>query len=298
MLRKILVLAAVGFMAMCLSIAVAYFLWHTPAESVEGKHATAADESKHHEPVEAPKHGTPEVKASEPMSPEHGESPSHSAPLESPAPSGGAANPIATIRSGPAFEVAQAALSSLLPQDGLKQVEAALALPHNPEQGALLREAEGELYAQLSPPDYAKSQAAFEQALELSADTILEEEIRYKAVQMLMQAGKDGEALQLAAAQFVVSPPTGAAGFKLKLLLGQLHERAGNIEQAEKNYRAVLEAAGSLSKDLGRAEAASLARLSALRLTQCYRSHGREEEIEGVTSWLKKLLGQIQEGSN
>lgn len=280
MLRKILVLVAVGLLALCASIVAAFFLWRTPAGRGEG-------EAKGHEAIAPVEIAKPEAEgASTTHSDRPGETGAHAE-----------ATPT-TIHSGPAFEVAQAALGSLSPEDGLKQLEAALALPHNQEQGALLHEARGELYAQRSPPDFVQSQAAFEQALELSSDTLLEEEIRYKAVQMLVQSGNDAEALKVAAAQFVVSPPTGVPGFKLKLLLGQLQERAGDAEQAEKSYRSVLDAVETLHGQMGREVADPLARLAALRLTQCYRSHGREKEIEDVTALLKKLLAQMQEASN
>lgn len=196
-------------------------------------------------------------------------------------------------RKGPANDVAESARNNISPEAGLRQIDAALALPHNQEQGALLHEARGELYAQLNPPDFAQAQAAFDKALEMTADVELEEEIRHKAVQTLMQAGEDAEALKLATTQLKEHPPASRSGYKIQLLKGQLEERAGQMEQAEQNYRAVLEAMESEPESLDDEETLSLARLSALRLTQLYRHAGRNDDVEEVAQTLRKHVGRI-----
>jgi tetratricopeptide (TPR) repeat protein len=196
-------------------------------------------------------------------------------------------------RSGPANDVAESARNNISPEAGLRQLEAALALPHNQEQAALLHEARGELFAQLDPPDFAQAQTAFEKALEMTTDVALEEEIRHKAVQALMQAGQDAEALELATAQLSEHPPGSRAGYKLQLLKGQLEERAGRLAEAEREYRAVLEAMESAPESLGDEEALSLARLSVLRLTQLYRHTDRNEEVEQVAGVLRKQVARI-----
>ena len=196
-------------------------------------------------------------------------------------------------RKGPANDVAESARNNLSPEAGLRQIDAALALPHNQEQAALLHEARGELYAQLDTPDFVQAQAAFEKALEMTADAELEEEIRHKAVQTLMQAGQDAEALELAATQLREHPPGSPSGYKLQLLKGQLEERAGRVEQAEQDYRAVLEAMETVPESLGDEEALSLARLSALRLTQLYRDAGRDGDVEEVAGALRKQVARV-----
>ena len=189
--------------------------------------------------------------------------------------------------------MAESALNNISPEAGLRQIDAALALPHNQEQGALLHEARGELYAQMDSPDFAQAHAAFEKALEMTADVELEEEIRHKAVQTLMQAGQDAEALDLATTQLQTHPPSSRSGYKLQLLKGQLEERAGQIEKAEQDYRAVLEAMETPPESLDDEETLSLARLSALRLTQLYRHAGRDGDVEEVANALRKQVGRV-----
>ena len=196
-------------------------------------------------------------------------------------------------RSGPANEVAESARNNLSPEAGLRQIDAALALPHNQEQAALLHEVRGELYAQMDTPDFAQAQAAFEKALEMTTDAELEEEIRHKAVQILIQAGQDAEALELAETQLKERPPASRSGYKLQLLKGQLEERAGRITEAEQEYRAVLEAMGNMPETLDDEEALSLARLSALRLTQLYRHAGRDGDVEEVAGALRKQVARV-----
>jgi len=196
-------------------------------------------------------------------------------------------------RSGPANDVAESARNNISPEAGLRQIDAALALPHNQEQAALLHEARGELYTQLDTPDFAQAHAAFEKALEMTNDPELEEEIRYKAVQTFIQAGQDTEALELATAQLSDHPPDSRSGYKLQLLKGQLEERAGRIAEAEQDYRAVLEAMETTPENLDDEEALSLARLSALRLTQLYRHAGRDDDVEAVAGALRKQVARV-----
>ncbi|MBL7645839.1 MAG: hypothetical protein JNK74_06565 [Candidatus Hydrogenedentes bacterium] len=202
-----------------------------------------------------------------------------------------------SARSGPANEVAQAALNNLSPESGLRQVETALALPHNQEQAALLHEARAELYTRMDPPDFEQARLAFEKALEMAKDPRLREEIQHEMVQMLMQAGRDPEALERAAAQVKSAPPTGGAGYKLQLLLGQLHERAGQSELAETNYRAVFDAMGGMPEGLSPEESIALSRLATLRLTHLYRAAKRDQDAEDVALALKKQVSRMQVAS-
>jgi tetratricopeptide (TPR) repeat protein len=258
------------------------------APHAESAPEAAAAHPAEHEAVSAEvaphAESAPEAAAEHPS--EHGEPRIEHSAEEAPSAS--------TMRSGPAHDVARAALSNISPAEGLRQLEAALALPHTPEQAALLHEARGELYTQLAPPDFAQAQAAFELALEKTSDEGLEEEIRYKAVQMLMLSGNNEEAAKVARAQLDQHPPRADAGFKLQLLQGQLQERAGQSELAEKNYRSVLDAAAAKSSDLGLEASLSLARMAALRLTQFYRGQNRAPEAEAVVADLKKYIGRMR----
>lgn len=194
------------------------------------------------------------------------------------------------MRSGPANDVAMAAVNSVTPEAGLRQLETALALPHTQEQAALLYEAQAELYTQLDPPEFEQGAAAYEKALEMTADPELEEEIHHKYVQMLMQAGRDDEALKSASTQLKKTPPLGLSGYKTQLLQGQLQERGGHPDLAEKDYRAVLDAMGAKPEQLDPEEAIALSRLAALRLTQLYRDSGRLKDAEEVGLALKKQI--------
>lgn len=293
MLRRIIVFTAAILIAAGALVVGRIYLNHEPAESSEGDRAGQHEgEGETAHDAAGPDAGEhPEAKpemAAVPQ-PEHegvGGPPPEEAEAHSEA--------TPTARSGPANDVARAALSNLSPEVGLRQLEAALALPHNQEQAALLHEARAELYAQCDPPDFVQAQAAFEQALEKTSDALLEEEIRYKAVQMLIQAGKNEEALNVASAQLKLQPPARGAGFKLQLLQGQLQEKAGQTALADKNYRGVLDAMGSMPEGLAPDESQSLARLAALRLTHLYRNLGREQEAEEVAAALKKQLWEMQ----
>ncbi len=231
------------------------------------------------------------AKDPEPSNPEQPIKPEHEDdPLEVKSLSGSAPK----MRSGPASDVAQAALNNLSPEAGLRQLEAALALPHNQEQAALLHEARAELYTQMSPPDFEQAQLAFEKALEMAVDPLLQEEIQHQMVQMLMQAGRDPEALERASARLKDAPPSGGAGYKLQLLLGQLYERAGHHDLAETNYRAVFDAMGGIPESLSPEESIALSRLATLRLTHLYRGAKRDQDAEDIALALKKQVSRMQ----
>lgn len=290
--RKILILAGLSGTVFILTVAAAYVgLSSGSHEGSEGVPHTTPPPEATSEPVEA--HG---MEHATPAAASHDEVAPH-APVEEP---GHPPAPKATVpvrieaRNGPAHEVAESARNSFSPEAGLRELDKALALPHNQEQAALLHEARGELYAQLDTPDFAQARAAFEKALEMTSDDTLEEEIRHKAVQMHMQAGEDAEALKIANAQLDVHEPTRGAGFKLQLMRGELLERVGQKEQAETNYRDVFKAMEAMPDNLGVEENLSLARLAALRLTQLYRQGGRTGEMEDLANALRKQVSRMQ----
>ena len=198
-------------------------------------------------------------------------------------------------RSGPAGDLAREALGSFSPEAGLRKLDQALALPNTPEQTALLHEAKAQLHAQMSPPDYDASLAHFEQAAAATTDPELREEIVYKTAQMLIQAGRDGEARDQVDMQLTDRPPQGPVGYKLQILQGQLLEQSGRLEEAEKVYQAVLAAAQGMPAHLDKEAALSLARLAGLRLTALYRKHDRRQAADTLSQELKRQLAHMQE---
>ena len=198
-------------------------------------------------------------------------------------------------RSGPAGDTARAALNNVSPEAGLRSLDAALALPNTPAQAALLHEAKGQLHAQTAPPDYGKSLESFEEAARLAEDPDIKEEIVYKTVQMLLQAGLDEEAREQAEAQLAARPPEGETGYKLQIMQGQLQERAGRPEEAEKTYQAVLAAAQEMPDHLEKEAALSLARLAGLRLTALYRRNDRRQAAEVLSKDLKRQLARMED---
>lgn len=198
-------------------------------------------------------------------------------------------------RVGPAGDAARAALSSFSPEAGLKQLDLALALPNTPDQLAMLNEAKGQLHAQTTPPDYDKSLASFDEAAAATRDAELREEIVYKTVQMLIQAGREDEAGDHVDAQLAMQPPLGPTGYKLQIIQGQLQERAGRLEEAESTYQAVLAAVQAMPDGLDKESALSLARLAGLRLTGLYRRNDRRQAADALVAELKRQLAHMEE---
>lgn len=97
-------------------------------------------------------------------------------------------------RARPAREQAMEALSNPSPEAGLRSLASAMALPHDRLQAAYLHEAMGQLYAQITPPEYDKAKDAFDQARDMADDPELAQNILLKSVQVLMQGGRDDEA--------------------------------------------------------------------------------------------------------
>ena len=197
-------------------------------------------------------------------------------------------------RSGPAGDTAREALNSFSTEAGLQKLDAALALPNTPEQSALLHEAKGQLLAQLDPPDYDASLAHFDQAAAAAGDAELRAEIVHKTAQMLMQAGRDGEAAARVDAQLAAEPPQGPTGYKLRIIRGQLLERTGRLEEAESTYQAVLAAVQSMPEHLDPDAARTLARLAGLRLTGMYRKHDRQQAADALSAELKRQLAHME----
>lgn len=197
-------------------------------------------------------------------------------------------------RSGAAGELARAALNSLSPEAGLRKLDEALAMERAPEQNAILYEAQGQLYAQLDPPDYEAARASFDQAAVLAEDPVLQEEIAYTAVQMLVQAGFEAEARERIVAQLADGPPQSDTGYKLRLIEGQLQEHAGALEAAEATYQSVLDAARAMPEPLESEGALALARLAGMRLTTLYRKHDRDGEADTLSQDLRKQLARMQ----
>lgn len=195
-------------------------------------------------------------------------------------------------RDGQAGAAAQSALGSFTPEAGLRKLDEALALPRTPEQSALLHEARGQLLAQLDPPDYDGAQVAFDEALALAEDPLLDEEIAHEAVQVLVRAERSEEALKVAREQLAAHPPGGEAGFKLQLLQGQLLEQGGDFAGAEAAWRGVLQAMEPVPDSLDVETSLSLARVATMRLTQMYRAQNRLEDLESVTAMLKKQVAR------
>lgn len=193
-------------------------------------------------------------------------------------------------RGGPAGKTAREALNSLSPEAGLRKLEDALALPNTPEQKALLLEAQGQLYAELDPPDYEKSLASFDEAAELATDPVIQEAIVFETAQMLLQAGEEAAALRRIDAHLATGPPRSDMGYKLRLMQGQMHERAGALEEAEATYQAVLSEAGELPDYLDKETAVSLMRLAGLRLTSLYRDNDRSQAADSLARDLKRQL--------
>lgn len=198
-------------------------------------------------------------------------------------------------RSGPAHDKAMEAMNSGSPESGLRMLNEALALPHDPQQAAYIQEAMGQLYAQLEPPDFEKSQAAFDEARSLAkGDPKLEQSILLKSVQVLMQQGMDDEARIQMETGFTAADLSNQTQLQLHLLQGKLEERAGHPEAAEQVYQEVLDAALALPESIDREMALDLARLAALRLTGLYRSQNRDEAADGLAQDMKRRLKAME----
>jgi len=198
-------------------------------------------------------------------------------------------------RKGPGHEQATSAMNSVSTESGLREIKAALAMPHEREQAALLHEAEGQLYAQLIPPDMKKAKAAFDEALELADDSQLKQSILLKSVQVFMQAGLNAEARSQLEAGADTSELSDQLQFRLQLLEGQLEERAGRAEAAEIIYRRILDTALKVPDAVDRDTAVMFARMAGLRLSKLYRAHNREEAAVSLSKELQKQLKILAE---
>lgn len=198
------------------------------------------------------------------------------------------------VRGGPAGETARAALNSLSAEAGLAMIEQALAEPATPDQQAILLEAQGQLYAQLAEPDYARAMESLDRAASLAPEPVLAGEIKVTAAQVLVQAGRDVEARDRLADLLDSQPPMGAAALKLQLLLGQVQERTGDLAAAERTFNDVLGAVRGQAGDMDAESAEALVRLAALRLTALYRKQDRGAEAEALTNDLKRRLNQVE----
>lgn len=198
-------------------------------------------------------------------------------------------------RNGPAHEQATSAMNNVSTESGLRELNAALAMPHEQEQAALLHEAAGQLYVRLDPPDFEKAKTAFDEALRLAEDPQLKQSILLKAVQMLMLGGLNSDASARLDTGSDSSGLSDQLQFRLQFLQGQLEERAGKAEAAELIYRRILDTALTLPDVLDRDEALMFARMAGLRLSRLYRAHDREEAAVSLSKDLKKKLKNLAE---
>tara|TARA_R110001592_G_scaffold265867_2_gene531457 strand:- start:58 stop:939 length:882 start_codon:yes stop_codon:yes gene_type:complete len=204
-------------------------------------------------------------------------------------------DPSKNTASGVVGDQISEAMHSGSPESGLSALSVAMQLPHDSEQGAYLHEAMGQLYAQLDPPDYEKAKESFEQARELAADKVFEQNVVLKSVQILMLADLDDDAREQLGT-VLENGLTDETQFRLRLLHGQLEERAGRAEEAEAIYQEVLGSALAEPDTLDRDSALALARLAGLRLNHLYRAHDRDEAAATLTEDLKRQL-KAKEGA-
>ena len=117
---------------------------------------------------------------------------------------------------------------------------------------------------------------AAQEAQALATDAALKQSILLKSVQVLMQGGLDSEARATLDGGLTEDGPVDATRYRLELLQGQLEERAGKRESAERIYRQVLEGALELPDTLAKETALMLARTAGLRLSNLYREIGQD----------------------
>ena len=181
------------------------------------------------------------------------------------------------------------ALNAFSPETGIEELTEALKTPCAAQDAANMHAAMGMLCAQLDPADFDRAEAAFAQAMELAPDPASRQDILKQEAWVLLQAGQPGKAREKVAAAFSEKGPITPAWLELGVLLAQLHESAGDPENAEEVLKRTVDEALAHEEELG-ADGADVLRLAGLRLSRLYRGTNREQEAVALAKQLRTHL--------
>ncbi len=190
--------------------------------------------------------------------------------------------------STPETRTARAALNAANPEEGMRQIRAALDMPHAPEEAAHLYAALGQLYSQSDPPELAQAVAAFDEAYRLTQDPAMRAAILEQQASILAQQGSPAKALQRIEALMKEAVPEDFEGIRLRALAARIYEKVGAMEKALAAYQQAFEDAQRRQDE--NPDAADTLRMTGLRLTRLLRAMGRIEEAESVATRARKAL--------
>jgi tetratricopeptide (TPR) repeat protein len=198
----------------------------------------------------------------------------------------------------PTERLIQSAQTNLDPEQGLAQVEQALAAAYTPEETARLHTALGQIQARKMPPDLDAAAAAFEAAMTAAPDIEARQRVVRDAMRAYLAQGRADLALaQLEAIRRETPPsPQQPVSIEIDLLEAQLHEESGDPALASAVYRNLLDTARKAGSQPGPKEE-ELLRLAAMRLARIYRAEGRDKEAEILARELQSILSTQHTGS-
>ncbi len=188
----------------------------------------------------------------------------------------------------PETRTARAALNAANPEEGMRQIMAALDMPHEPEEAAHLYAALGQLHSRADPPELARAIAAFDEAYRRTEDPAMRAAILEQQAPILAQQDSPAKALQRIEALLQESAPENLACTRLRALAGRIHEETGAMEKALAAYQQAFEDAQRRLEE--NPDAADTLRMTGLRLTRLLRAMGRIEEAESVATRARKIL--------
>ena len=142
-------------------------------------------------------------------------------------------------RPAPSLETrsARAALNAENPQDGIRQIRAALDMSHEPEETAHLYVALGQLLSRADPPELAQAMMAFDEAYRLTEDPAMRAAILEQQAPILAQQDSPAAALQRIEALLQEAALKDLRSARLRALAGRIHEESGAMEKARAAYQ-------------------------------------------------------------
>lgn len=193
--------------------------------------------------------------------------------------------------SSPKERRIEEALDMLSPEAGLDRLRAALAEDPPPDEAALIQAAMGLLFARLDPPDYAQAEEAFAKAASCAKTPECRQRVLVQEVRVLLQSGAMDRAREKIAPLLEQEAVITVSILRLGLMLGQLDESAGAIDDAAGVYQRMLDLA--LAARLGAdSESEDLLRLMALHLARLYRELDRDAEADALADRIAPILGK------
>jgi len=227
---------------------------------------------------------------------ESAEPPPTEAPVEHEPQTAPSHSPDDTAENGPPEspedQLLREARNALDPKIGITKIERFLSTLENLQEASKAYSALAGLYIDMGSDYQDEAEGALLTARDLATSAEARHEASHALVDALVQRGDNDKARQEALFALDYDDTPTAAGARIRVALGRLHERDGDNDQAEAAYQQAADDALAVPPRQD-AKALAVHRQACLCLARLYRKLGRDDEADAVAESLAKRLDRM-----